>query len=71
MKEIDQTMALPLGEGVNTNVLDFADFEHVPKNKLKELKMTQEDQEYFSGAKKNLFGKKAHKVCILFNLFPI
>lgn len=35
---------------------------NIPEDKKKELKITKADEEYFSGAKKNLFGKKSFKV---------
>ncbi|CAI2359262.1 unnamed protein product [Moneuplotes crassus] len=51
-KEIDQ---IPLGEGIDTTLLDFENMSQIPLSKKKDLKLTDEDQRYFSGAKHNPF----------------
>ena len=48
----------PLGDGIETDLLDFTDIKKMPDEKKKALKMTRQDQEYFSGAKKNIFDFK-------------
>jgi hypothetical protein len=61
LNEID-VFAQPMGDDNNTNVLDFHDMNQIPADKRKKLQMTNADQEYFSGAKRDLFGKNKHKV---------
>lgn len=53
MREIDQ---IPLGDGIQTNLLDFGDMKNIPPEMKKELRLTDADQEYFSGTSKIRFG---------------
>jgi len=62
-QEIEKAI-LPLGDGIETNLLDFNNVNEIPLEMRKELKFTKEDDEYFSGAKKKLHSKRANKVSI-------
>lgn len=62
MKEISK-FAGPLGNGISTDLLDFENINKIPAEAIKELNITKQDQEYFSGAKKTIFtGKREVKV---------
>ena len=51
-----------MGDGITTDLLDFTDVKNIPDSKKKELKFTDEDQEYFSGAKRRIANSKSSKV---------
>lgn len=65
-KEIDKILG-PLGDGITTDLLDFENIHNVPDDKMKGLKLSKADQEYFSGSKTNFFlPQKSNKVILDF-----
>jgi hypothetical protein len=46
---------------ITTDLLDFDHIGDIPRRKVKELKITREDREYFSGAKKKLLFKQRNR----------
>ena len=56
--KISEINNLPLGNGVDTNLLDFMDMKSILPEQKKDLKLTEADQEYFSGSKRPVLSRK-------------